>query len=150
MLALGVAERPRARLCARSRARYPTILADPAVGGRKPALGGEDGGVTTSDADRPAAGEPAVGRDRFETILLLVVWVLPVLVAAGLLVAVGLAWFAFALVAIEATVGLIVAAVRRRPERSAGPSRHPWVVPAVLIGVLLALLAGTLLLTSLD
>ena len=79
--------------------------------------------MTTADADGPAADEPAPGRDRFETILLLVVWVLPVLVAAGLLVAVGLAWFAFALVAIEALVGLTVAVVRRRPERPAGPSR---------------------------
>src|SRR5688572_11230568 len=36
MLALGVAERPQARLCALSGARYPTILADPAVGGVGP------------------------------------------------------------------------------------------------------------------
>ena len=147
MLALGVAERPRARLCARCRARYPTILADPPVGGRQGAVRDEDGGVTTPDSDRPAAaGEP---RDRFDTILLLVVWVLPVLVAAGLLVAVDLVWFAAALVAIEALVGLTVAVVRRRPERPSSPSRHPWLVPAVLIGVLLAMLGGTLLITGL-
>ena len=124
--------------------------------------------MTTPDADRtadaepadaepadaepadtePADAEPAPGRDRFETILLLVVWLLPVLVAAGLLIAVDLAWFAVALVAIEALVGLTVAVVRRRPERAAVPSPHPWVVPAVLIGVLLALLGGTLLLAD--
>ncbi len=104
--------------------------------------------MTTPDADRPADAQPAPGRDRFETVLLLVVWVLPVLVAAGFLIAVDLAWFAFALVTIEAFVGVVVAVVRQRPERDAGPSRHPWVVPAVLVGVLLALLGGTLLIAD--
>lgn len=44
--------------------------------------------MTTPEVDQP--------RDRFETVLLLVVWVLPVLVATGPLWAVDLGWFAAA------------------------------------------------------
>ena len=96
--------------------------------------------MTTPEVERP--------RDGFETVLLLVVWVLPVLVAAGLLWAVDLRWFAAALLGIEALVGLVVAVVQRRPQRPATPSRRPWLVPAALLGALVVLLGVTLLLAD--
>lgn len=87
-------------------------------------------------------------RDRADTVVLVVVWVLPLLGAAALLVAAGLPLIAGSLLAIEAVVGLTVYAVRRRP---AGPSRPApgWVVPAAMGGVLVALLAVTLLAVAL-
>ena len=90
-----------------------------------------------SDPERDA------GRDRFETGVLLVVWVLPLLATAALLVWIGLAWLAGALLVIEVVAAGLVLLARRRPSREARP-RPPWVVPVVMLGVLLALLGVTL------
>jgi hypothetical protein len=83
------------------------------------------------------------GRDRSETVVLVLFWVLPLLVVSGLLASVGLVVIAVALLAVEAVVGLSVLVARRRPERSA--QHRPWLVPAAMGGVLLALVAVTLL-----
>ena len=127
MLTLGVTERPRARLCARGRARYPSILADPPLGRGN----GQTAGVDTA-------------RDRAEIWILLVVRVLPLLAAVALLVWIDLAWLAGVLLAVEVTAGLLVLFARRRPPRPARTDR-PWLVPLLMLGVLLALLAVTLL-----
>ena len=55
-------------------------------------------------------------RDRTETVVLVVVWVLPLLGAAALLAAAGLWVLAGALLAVEAVVGLLVRAAVRRPD----------------------------------
>lgn len=83
-------------------------------------------------------------RDRADTVVLVVVWVLPLLGAAALLAAAGLPLIAGALLAVEAVVGLIVYAARRRPASPARPM-PTWVVPTVMAGVLVALLGVTLL-----
>ena len=83
------------------------------------------------------------GRDRTETVVLVLFWVLPLLVVAGLLAHAGLVVIAVALLAVEALVGLAVLVARRRPSRPGTP--RPWLVPAVMVGVLLALVAVTLL-----
>ena len=82
-------------------------------------------------------------RDRTETVVLVLFWVLPLLVVSGLLAYAGLVVIAVALLAVEATVGLAVLVARRRPERPARAPR-PWLVPAAMAGVLLALVAFTL------
>lgn len=84
------------------------------------------------------------GRDGFETAVLAVVWVLPLLLTAAALVWVGLAWLAGALLLVEAAAAALVLLFRRRPDR---PARRqpPWVVPAAMLGVLVALLGVTLL-----
>lgn len=78
-------------------------------------------------------------RDRTDLVFLLMVWVLPLLVVAGLLAAAGLPQLAVALVAVEVAVAVIVAVVRRRPERTSGPSQRPWLVPLAMVLVLVAL-----------
>jgi hypothetical protein len=78
-------------------------------------------------------------RDRADTVVLVVVWVLPLLGAAALLAAAGLPLLGGALLAVELVVGLCVYAVRRRPGRPARPA-PPWVVPAAMLGVVLAML----------
>ena len=55
-------------------------------------------------------------RDRTETVVLVVVWVLPLLGAAALLAAAGLWVLAGALLAVEAVVGLLVRAAVRRTD----------------------------------
>ena len=75
-------------------------------------------------------------RDRADTVVLVVVWVLPLLAAATLLAAAGLPLIAGALLAVEAVVGLCVYAAQRRPSRP-GRSAPAWVVPAAMVGVLL-------------
>ena len=82
------------------------------------------------------------GRDRTETVVLLLVWVLPLLAAAGLLALAGLPLVAGALLAVEAVVALSVLVASRRPPRPAR-ERPAWVVPAVMVGVLLALTGVT-------
>ena len=77
-------------------------------------------------------------RDRTDLVVLLVVWVLPLLVVAGLLAAAGLPQLALALVAIELAVAAVVAVVRRRPQRPAGPAQRPWLVPLAMVLVLVA------------
>jgi hypothetical protein len=73
---------------------------------------------------------------RTDVVLLLVVYVIPVGVAAGLLALADLGVLAIALVAIEAVVATTVYVARRRPELPAEPSRRPWLVPAAMIGAL--------------
>ena len=94
------------------------------------------------ESGRP--GEPEGGRDRFETVVLVLVWVLPLLLTAAVLVWIGLAWLAGALLAVEATAAGLVLLFRGRPDRPVRP-RPPWVVPVVMVAVLLALLGVTLL-----
>lgn len=83
------------------------------------------------------------GRDRTETVVLVLFWVLPLLVVAGLLACVGLVVIAVALLGVEVVVGLAVLVARRRPERTAKP--RPWLVPVVMVGVLVGLVGLTLL-----
>jgi hypothetical protein len=74
---------------------------------------------------------------RTDLVLLLVVYVIPVGVAAVLLALADLGVLAVALVVIEAVVAATVVAARRQPERPVAPSRRPWLVPAAMIGALL-------------
>ena len=55
-------------------------------------------------------------RDRTETVVLVVVWVLPLLAASALLAAAGLPVLAGALLAVEAVVALLVRAAVRRTD----------------------------------
>ena len=73
---------------------------------------------------------------RSDLVLILVVYVIPVGVAAVLLALADLAVLAVALVVIEAVVAAMVFAVRQRPETPAQPSSRPWLVPASMIGAL--------------
>jgi hypothetical protein len=73
---------------------------------------------------------------RTEIVLLLVVYVIPVGVAAVLLALADLGVLAIALVVIEAVVATSVYVVRRTPERPAQPSQRPWLVPTIMIGAL--------------
>jgi hypothetical protein len=73
---------------------------------------------------------------RTDVVLLLVVYVIPVGVAAVLLALADLGVLAIALVVIEAVVAATVVAARREPERPAEPTRRPWLVPAAMIGAL--------------
>ena len=87
-------------------------------------------------------------RDRADTVVLLVVWVLPLLGAVALLAAAGLPLIAGALLAVEAVVAVCVYAARRRAARPSRPAPG-WVVPAAMVGVLVALLGVTLVAASL-
>ena len=87
-------------------------------------------------------------RARSDTAVLVVVWVLPLLAAAGLLALAGLPLLAAALLAVEAVVALCVRAARR-PERRARRPAPAWVVPVAMVGVLVALLALTLVAAAL-
>lgn len=73
---------------------------------------------------------------RTDLVLLLVVYVIPVGVAAVLLALADLGILAVALVVIEAVVATTVYVARQQPERPAEPSRRPWLVPASMIGAL--------------
>lgn len=70
---------------------------------------------------------------RSDLVLLLVVYVIPVGVAAVLLALADLAILAIALVIIEAIVAAMVFAVRQRPETPPEPSTRPWLIPAAMI-----------------
>ena len=82
---------------------------------------------------------------RTDVVLLLVVYVIPVGVAAVLLALADLGVLAVALVVVEAVVATSVYAVRRRPERPAEPTRRPWLVPASMIGALALLIVVTVI-----
>lgn len=73
---------------------------------------------------------------RADLVLLLVVYVIPVGVAAVLLALVDLGVLAIALVVIETVVATAVYVARQRPERAPEPTRRPWLVPAAMIGAL--------------
>lgn len=73
---------------------------------------------------------------RTDLVLLLVVYVIPVGVAAVLLALADLGILAVALVVIEAVVAATVYAVRQRPEAAPEPSRRPWLIPASMIAAL--------------
>jgi uncharacterized membrane protein len=73
---------------------------------------------------------------RTDVVLLLVVYVIPVGVAAVLLALADLGILAVALVVIEAVVATTVYVARRQPERPAEPTSRPWLVPAAMIGAL--------------
>ena len=73
---------------------------------------------------------------RTDLVLLLVVYVIPVGVAAVLLALADLGVLAIALVVIEAVVATTVYVARRRPEVPAQPSRRPWLVPSTMIAAL--------------
>ena len=73
---------------------------------------------------------------RADVVLLLVVYVIPVGVAAVLLALADLGVLAISLVAIETVVAATVYAARRQPEEPAQPARRPWLVPAAMIGAL--------------
>jgi hypothetical protein len=73
---------------------------------------------------------------RADLVLLLVVYVVPVGVAAVLLAMVGLGVLAVALVIIEMIVGGAVVVAKRTPEQRARPSRRPWVIPTVMAAAL--------------
>lgn len=88
-------------------------------------------------------------RDRADTVVLVAVWVLPLLGAAALLVAAGLPLIAAALVAVEVVVGVCVYAARRRPSRP-GRRTPVWVVPAAMVGVVVAMLGVAVLGTTVE
>jgi hypothetical protein len=73
---------------------------------------------------------------RSDLVLLLVVYVIPVGVAAVLLALADLGILAIALVIIEAIVATMVYVARRTPDRPTEPSKRPWLVPAAMIGAL--------------
>lgn len=73
---------------------------------------------------------------RTDLVLLLVVYVIPVGVAAVLLALVGLGILAIALLVIEAVVATTVYVARQSPEHPAEPSSRPWLVPALMISAL--------------
>jgi uncharacterized membrane protein len=73
---------------------------------------------------------------RADLVLLLVVYVVPVGVAAVLLAMVGLGVLAIALVIIEAIVAACVVVARRTPAQPAEPSRRPWLIPAAMVAAL--------------
>ena len=73
---------------------------------------------------------------RADVVLLLVVYVIPVGVAAVLLALADLGILAIALVVIEAVVATTVYVARRQPEAPAQPASRPWLVPAAMIGAL--------------
>ena len=74
---------------------------------------------------------------RTDLVLLLVVYVIPVGVAAVLLALADLGVLAIALVVIEAVVATTVYVARQQPEHPAEPTKRPWLVPAAMIGALL-------------
>lgn len=75
-------------------------------------------------------------------------YVLPVLGVAGFLALSGLWGLALVVVAGEVVMSAVIVLVRRRPAKpSSGPSRRPWLVPLVMIG-LLALMVGVAVLGS--
>lgn len=76
---------------------------------------------------------------RSDVIPLVVVYVIPVGVAAVLLTKVGLGFLAVALLVIEAVVALTVVAARRTPESEHRPSTKPWLIPVLLFGSLLVM-----------
>jgi small-conductance mechanosensitive channel len=78
---------------------------------------------------------------RTHLVPLLVVWVIPVAVAAVLLALADLGLLALALLVIEVVVGIAVFLARRQPEDRPAPSRRPWLVPALMIGSLVAMVA---------
>jgi hypothetical protein len=73
---------------------------------------------------------------RSELVLILVVYVIPVGVAAILLALADLGVLAIALVVIEAVVATTVYVARQQPERPPEPTRRPWLVPAAMLGSL--------------
>ena len=73
---------------------------------------------------------------RADLVLLLVVYVIPVGVAAVLLALADLGVLAISLVVIEAVVATTVYVARQQPEEPAQPARRPWLVPAAMIGAL--------------
>jgi hypothetical protein len=73
---------------------------------------------------------------RNQIVALLVIYVIPVGVAAVLLALAGLGILSIALLAIEAVVGTAVYLARREPEKPALPSRRPWLVPTAMVGAL--------------
>jgi hypothetical protein len=87
---------------------------------------------------------------RSDAIPLVVVYVIPVGVAAVLLTAVGLGILAVALLVVEVVVALTVVAARRTPDDGATdhrPSSRPWLIPVLLVGSLLVM-AGVAVLAS--
>jgi hypothetical protein len=85
---------------------------------------------------------------RTDVVLLLVVYVIPVGVAAVLLALADLGVLAVALVVIEAVVATSVYVVRRAPERPAQPSQRPWLVPAIMVGALGLMVAVAVIASS--
>jgi hypothetical protein len=82
---------------------------------------------------------------RNDVVLLLVVYVVPVGVAAVLLTAVHLGILAIALVVIEAVVATTVYVARQQPDRPAVPSQRPWLVPAIMLGSLVLMVVVAVL-----
>ena len=73
---------------------------------------------------------------RSELVPILVVYVIPVGVAAILLALADLGVLAVALLVTEAVVATSVYVARRQPERPPEPSRRPWLGPAAMSGSL--------------
>ena len=139
MLALGVAERLEDAPVRPARARYASILADPGVGRVQVPVAQA---LKQDPAQTPCMRSE--GRDTTETVLLVVVWVVPLLAAAALLAAAGLRLLAVALVVIEATVGLLVY-LTVRPRSAPTTPRPAWLVPVLMLAALVAVLGVTLL-----
>jgi hypothetical protein len=76
---------------------------------------------------------------RSHLVPLLVVWVIPVVVAAVLLALADLAVLSIALLVTEVVVGAAVYLARKQPETPAAPTPRPWLVPVLMIGSLVAM-----------
>jgi hypothetical protein len=90
---------------------------------------------------------------RSDAIPLLVVYVIPVGVAAALLTAVGLGVLAVALLTVEVVVALTVVAARRTPDDGSAdhrPTSRPWLIPVLLAGSLLVMAGIAILAAHVD
>lgn len=88
-------------------------------------------------------------RDPFAFVLVLVLYVLPLGAAVVVLFVVGLPVLAVSLLVIEAGVVAAVVIARRPAKPSTGRTRPGWVVPAGMVGLLLAMVGATIYLSSL-
>jgi len=85
---------------------------------------------------------------RADATLVLLVYVLPLGLVSVLLALAGLWVLAGGLLAVEAVVAAATVLARRRPARTpaaTAPSRRPWLVPLVMVGLLAALVAVAVL-----
>ena len=111
----------------------PVCLASAAAGGV-----GQTGAVS-SPAPDPDTASRAAAPPGSGLLAALFLYVLPVTVVSGLLALAGLGGLALALLGVEAVVAGLTLLVRRRPARPGTPSRRPWLVPLLMVGILVAI-----------
>jgi hypothetical protein len=83
-----------------------------------------------------------------DALLVLGLYVVPVLAAAGYLASAGLGVLAVALLAVEAVVAASVWAAKKEPRPRDTPRRsRPWLLPVVMLGALMGMVLLTVLAT---